>query len=435
MAAGYSRSKTVGHGRFELSVRTLPPERGFLVAAGIEPALEYLETFHFVPAEIEFLKALPNLRNVPATFFEDLLPNLRFTGDVWAVQEGCPIFAEQPFLRVSGPIVEAQIVETALLSTILFQTSVASRAARIVQAAAGRPVFEFGARRAHGSEAAVLAARAAFIGGCAGTSVVEAGRRFGLPLFGTMAHSWVMSHRTETDAFVRYMDLYGDRAVLLIDTYDSLKAVRQIAAARLHPAAVRLDSGDLVTESTAVRAELDAGGLSETQIFASGDLDEHRIGEIVRARAPIDGFGVGTALSTVSDAPALGGVYKLVEVKRDGRWVPTLKLGRGKATYPGAKQVWRISDGEDGPYDLIGCVDEVPPAYGDSLLEPVMVAGRRTRKATPLETVRARGQENLARLSEGVRRHVGPEVYRVVVSRALCRLKEELTFDRVGTGD
>ena len=429
MAAGYSQGQRDRHGRFELSVRVLPPQRGYLLAAGLEPALKYLETLHFTASEIEFLKSLPNLRNVPANFFREVLPNFKFTGDVWAIPEGCPVFPEQPLLRVSGPLVESQIVETALLSTILFQTSVASRAARIVQAAAGRPVFEFGARRAHGSDAAVLAARAAFIGGCAGTSVVEAGLRYGLPLAGTMAHSWVMSHRNEIDAFIRYMQLYGEQSVLLIDTYDSIDAVQQIVAAGLRPAAVRLDSGDLVKESILVRSALDAAGLCETRIFASGDLDEYSIGRLVNKQAPIDAFGVGTALSTSSDAPALSGVYKLVEIERDGLWSPTLKLSRGKATYPCAKQVWRVASGEDGLYDLIGCFDEIPPVGADSLLEKVMVGGRRTGRAIPLKAIRTHAQENLAQLSEGVRRHVDPEPYRVVVSQMLCRVKDDLTSD------
>ena len=434
MAAGYSQAEAVGHASFEMSVRTLPPERGYLVAAGLEPALEYLEHFRFAVDEIDYLRSLSALRDVPASFFEDVLPNLRFTGDVWALPEGCPVFPDEPLLRVTGPIIEAQVVETALLSTLLFQTSVATRASRVVQEAAGRPVFEFGARRANGSDAAVGAARAAFIGGCAGSSMVEAGLRYGLPLSGTMAHSWVMSHPTETDAFVRFMELYGDQAVLLIDTYDSLDAVRQIVEARLRPAAVRLDSGDVVAESRAVRGQLDGAGLTETQIFASGDLDEHRIEQIVHAKAPIDAFGVGTALSTSSDAPALGGVYKLVEVERDGRCIPTLKLSRGKATYPGIKQVWRLAGSEDGPCDLLGCFDEEPPAGGSPLLERVMVDGRRTRVPPPLGVVRARAQENLARLPEGTRRLVAPETYRVVVSQALGRLKAELGRSHIQTG-
>ena len=223
---------------------------------------------------------------------------------------------------MTAPAAEAQLVETALLAIITFQTSIASKGARIVDAAAGRSVVEFGSRRAHGLDAGLHAARAAFVAGCAGTSNVEAGFEFGLPLSGTMAHSWVMTFEDEVDAFRRYCDLYGRQAVLLIDTYDTEEAARRIVKAGLRPAAVRLDSGDFVALSFSVRRILDEGGLQQTGIFVSGDLDEDQVAALVKAGAPVDGFGVGTALSTSNDAPALGGVYKLVEVERDGRLCP-----------------------------------------------------------------------------------------------------------------
>ena len=426
MAAGYFDAGASRSATFEMSVRGLPPGRGYLVAAGIEPALAYLEDLRFTAAEIEYLRRLPQLRRVPARFFEECLPGFRFTGDVWAMTEGEPVFPDEPLLRVTAPLMEAQLVETALLSTVLFQTSVASRASRMVRAAAGRPVYEFGARRAHGAEAGALAGRAAFVGGCNGTSDVEAGLAYGLPLAGTMAHSWVMSHDTETEAFVRFMDLYGDRTVLLIDTYDSERAVERIAAARLAPFGVRIDSGDLAAESRRVRARLDASGLQATRIFASGDLDERQIARLVEGRAPIDVFGVGTALSTSSDAPALGGVYKLVEVERAGRACPVLKLSPGKRTYPGVKQVWRVADGGRATHDVLGRSDEAPPRQGRALLEPVMRRGRRVRPAPTLQQIRARALEAVEELPAEVLRLERPADYRVTVSDGLLRLTGDL---------
>lgn len=426
MAAGYFHAGRTEPASFELSVRGLPPDRGYLVAAGLEPALEHLERLCFTASEIEYLRSQPALQGAPASFFDDFLPRFRFTGDVWAVREGAPVFPQEPLLRVTAPLIEAQVVETALLAIVLFQTSVASRAARVVQAAEGRPVFEFGARRAHGTGAGRLAARAACIGGCDATSDVEAGLAFDLPLAGTMAHSWVMSHRSETEAFIRFTDLYGRRAVLLIDTYDSARAVRRIAEARLEPGAVRIDSGDLLAESRTVRAALDAAGLRETHIFASGDLDEHRIAALVGERAPIDGFGVGTALSTVSDAPALGGVYKLVEMVRDGEAHPVLKLSREKQTWPGVKQVWRVAEDGGAAFDVVGCRAEAPPRDGAPLLEEVLHAGRRVRGAPSIDTLRRRARQEIAMLPSGVRRLRRPDSYGVEISDALARLADEI---------
>ena len=423
MAAGYEAAGLTDRASFELSVRSLPTCRSYLIAAGLEPALEYLEKFAFVASEIEYLRGLGALKNVEAKFFDETLPSLRFTGDVWAVPEGTPVFAHEPLLRITAPLVEAQLVETALLSTISFQTSVASRAARIVGAADGRPVLAFGARRAHGTDAGVLAARGAYVGGCEGTSMVEAGWRYGLPVAGTMAHSWVMCFDTETEAYERYMALYGNQAVLLIDTYDSVTGVDRIARAGLKPGAVRIDSGDLVAESRLVRSRLDSAGLSETRILVSGDLDEYRIRALVRADAPIDGYGVGNALSTVSDAPALGAVYKLVEIERNGQSSPTLKLSDGKITYPGRKQVVRLA-GESGVYshDVICLADDHPSGDGHALLDRVMVDGRRTRGAPELESLQKRTHSELGCFPESVRDMQQTGQYSIRLSQTLQAL-------------
>ena len=430
MAAAYSQASSPRNASFELTVRTLPSDRGYLVAAGLDSVLDYLERLSFSLGEIDYLRNLPRMRNVPATFFDRVLPGFRFTGSVWAVQEGELVFPHEPLLRITAPMAEAQIVETALLSFVLFQTAVTSRSARIVCAAKDKPVFEFGARRAHGLEAGVLAARAAYIGGCAGTSMVEAGRRFGLPLSGTMAHSWVMSHTTEREAFVRYMDLYGNEAVLLIDTYDTVAAVRKIEEAGLRPTAVRIDSGDLGAECRAVRSRLDAAGLSETRILVSGDLDEYRIHELVEMGAPIDAFGVGTAISTAPDVMEFGGAYKLVEIENHGRPVAVVKLSRGKSTYPGLKQVWRVRQAGAEACDVIGTVKETAPAGGRPLLKRVMHEGRRCRLLPSLQLTQETTRNAISELPTGVRRLRNPTAYRVVMSETLTKLRNDISQQR-----
>jgi nicotinate phosphoribosyltransferase len=388
MMAGYHRAGLTVPATFELYVRTPPPHRCFLIAAGLERALAYLEKLRFTPDDIQRLQSLPGLQGVQAEFFEEYLPNFRFTGDVWAVDEGTPVFPPEPLLRVTAPLPEAQLVETALLAMVMFETSVASRATRIVAAAAGRSVVDFGARRAHGIEAGIYAARAAFIAGCDATSNVEAGARFGIPLSGTMAHSWVMAFGDEAEAFEKYAETFGDATVLLLDTYDTVAAARCVVAHRLTPRAVRLDSGDLVSLSKQVRAILDAAGLRGTQIFVSGDLDEWRIEDMVAAGAPVDAFGVGAALSTSSDAPSLGGVYKLVEIEREGKPAALMKLSPQKQTYPGCKQVWRRFHDGIAAGDVIALAGEPGPSGARPLLTRVMHRGRREFPPVPVRDLR-----------------------------------------------
>ncbi len=426
MAAGYVAG---GHGRatFDLYVRQLPFERSFLVAAGLEQVLAHLSALRFTQEEIAYLRSVPAMAGVDDEFFERYLAEFRFCGEVWAVSEGTPVFAEEPILTVTASIAEAQIVETALLAILGFQTSVATKAARVVAAAGGRPVVEFGGRRAHGPDAAWAAARAAFVGGCEATSNLEAGRHFGISVSGTMAHSWVMAHADEATAFRSYAELFGAETVLLLDTYDSLAAARRVVRAGLAPAAVRLDSGDLAALSRAVRSILDDGGLTKTRIFASGDLDEHRIERLLAGGAPIDGFGVGTALSTSHDAPALSVVYKLSEIERGGAWVPTAKRSPGKATWPGRKQVWRVETDGQAVRDLVGSRDEAGPPSGRALLQPVMRGGRRLAEAPALPAVRRTSRQAVERLPAGVRRLRNAEPYPVEISEGLRAL-----VDRAG---
>ena len=412
MIGGYYVKGMSGRATFDLFVRQLPPTRNYLVAAGVEQALDFLESLRFTRDEIEYLRTLPALARLPRAFFDDYLPKFRFTGDVSAIAEGTPVFAQEPLMRVTAPLAEAQLVETALIAEVMFQTAVASRAARVVEAAAGRSVMEFGARRAHGIEAGIRAARAAYLAGFESSSVVEAGKRFGIPLSGTMAHSWVMAFPDEPAAFRAYAEIFGDRAVFILDTYDALAAARIIAASGLRPKAVRLDSGDHVATSRAVRRIFDEHGLHETAIVASGDLDELRIAEIVAAGAPIDGFGVGTAVSTSSDAPALSGVYKLAEIERDGKMFPVKKESPGKRTYPGCKQVWRVLQNDVAVEDVLSLAADEPPPDGQALLTDVMSDGVRLARPT-LDEVRARCRQRISQLPQDVRRVIDGTTYPV----------------------
>ena len=425
MAAGYHAAGRMPRSSFELFVRALPPSRGFLVAAGLEQALDYLESWRFTPDDVAYLRSVPALAGAGHGFFDEYLPRVRFTGDVWAIDEGVPVFAGEPLVRVTAPLAEAQLVETALLSTVLFQTLIASKAARVVEAAEGRAVIEFGGRRAHGAEAAMLAARAACLAGFGATSNLDAGRRFGLPVSGTMAHSWVMAQSDELTAFRRYLDLHGPRSVLLIDTYDPLAAARTIVEAGLRPDAVRLDSGELGPLSREVRAILDAGGCAGTQILTSGDLDEHRIAELVGSGAPIDGFGVGTAVSTSGDAPSLSGVYKLVEIERDGAMAPLTKHSPGKTNLPGAKQVWRTGPPDAATGDVIGLPGE--DARGRPLLRPVMRRGERIAAGAPVAELQSACRAAVRALPAAVRARRDPVGYPVAVAPGLQQLSARMT--------
>ena len=423
MAAAYFDSGMRPTATFELFVRRLPEHRSYLLAAGLEQALHYLENLRFTAEEIAFLRAQPVFRHVSSEFF-DFLARFRFTADVWAVPEGTPVFPQEPLMRVTGPIIDAQIVETYLLAALSFPSLIATKASRIVEAAQGRAVVEFGTRRAHGPEAGILAARAAYVGGCVGTSNVEAGVRFGIPTMGTLAHSFVMAFEDELEAFRQMERIYPEHSILLIDTYDSIEAVDAIITAGLRPRGVRIDSGDMGALSKEVRAHLDRGGLRETTIFASGDLNEHSIAALIASGAPINAFGVGTELATSKDAPALSSVYKLVEVVHGHEHSYRLKLSRGKKTYPGAKQVYRYS--LDGVYhhDLVACQGERYPE-AEPLLQCVMRDGRRVAPPPSLPNVQLYARECLARLPERFRRLKAADTYPVEVSGELQRLEEQ----------
>ena len=424
MAAAYWTHRIECRATFELFVRHLPAERSYLVASGIDSALDYLESLRFSKDDIAFLRAQPAFRTVSDSFF-DYLRRFRFTGEVHAVEEGTLVFAEEPILQITAPVLEAQIVETYLLSVVNFETLVASKAARVVHAAGGRGILEFGTRRAHGPEAGVRAARAAYVGGCVATSNVLAGRRYGVPLVGTAAHSWTQVFADERRSFETLIETFPDSAILLIDTYDPLAgAVIAATLGRTLPG-VRLDSGDLLEKSRSVREILDGHGLRETKIIASGDLNEFKIEALVSEGAPIDSFGVGTDLATSRDVPALSVVYKLVEIERNGQVEYKTKFSEQKVHSPGRKQVFRFSI--DGRYhhDLIAHESENYPE-GSPLLGRVMRDGRRLRPHQPLPDLRARTLSNLEKLPERYKSLRAPAAYPVSKSAELDRLLEAL---------
>ena len=398
MAAGYWRAgKAAEVAVFELFIRHMPPNRNFLIAAGLQQAADYLLNLKFAEDEIAYLRSLPQFATVDAGFF-DALRSWRFTGDLFAVREGTPIFPNEPLLTLRAPLIEAQLPETYLLSTLGFQTMIASKAARSVDAAAGRSVVEFGTRRAHSPEAGVLAGRAAYIGGCQGTSNTLAGFRYSIPVFGTAAHSWVLSFPSEVEAFRRLQELLGPATVHLIDTFDTLEGARRAAALGQPFWGVRLDSGNLIELSRAVRTILDEAGHREAKIMATGDLNEHKILELVAAGAPIDSFGVGTELATSIDAPSHGGVYKLVEVRAGGERRYVAKLSADKATIPGAKQVFRYPR-----HDLLARSSESHPDAHSALLEPVILHGELVQPLPSATEARDWARTSLDRMPKRLR--------------------------------
>lgn len=418
MAAGYHvHGMADQRVTFELWIRKLPACRNYLVAAGLEQAIHYLEHLSFAPEQIAYLREHPAFRRVPKDWFQRLA-HLRFEGDVWAIPEGTVVFQGEPLLRVSGPFMQAQLVETYLIATLTMQTLIASKAARMAAAAQGRPVFDFGSRRAHGPQAGLLAARAAFLGGCAGTSNSEAGRLLGVPTLGTQAHSWVMAFGDEQEAFRKFGQVFPDSSTLLIDTYDTLQGVRNAVASGAAMQAVRLDSGDLRQLSQQVRTFLDDVGRPDVKIVVSGDLNEYKIRDLLAGGAPIDVFGVGTELATSRDEPSLNTVYKLVEQQTPTGVHGRFKLSSGKKTYPYAKQVYRRGDA-GGTFRGDRIVKALAREEGEPLLVPVLQRGELTGPLPPLEECRRHCAAQLSRLPEELRALEPCQTYPVEVSEEL----------------
>jgi len=431
MAASYLRRGMTADATFSLYVRNVPEERGFLVAAGLEACLDLLEDFGFTDDDLAYLASIG--------FDDRAIEDFRavsFDGDVWAVPEGSVVYGDEPILEVTAPIPVAQLVETVLLNQVTLHTTIASKAARYVLAADGRRVVDFAFRRTHGTEAAMAVARDSAIVGFGATSNVEAARRYGLEVAGTMAHSFVAAFPSEEEAFLAFAEDHPGRTTFLVDTYDTVNGVRTAieVAQRLgltDRLGVRLDSGDLEHLAREARMLLDDAGLRTARIFASGGLDEYEVEALVKAGAPIDAFGVGTQLGVSADAPYVDSVYKLVEY--DGR--PTMKLSSGKVSAPGRKQVWRRNDGEHA--DVLGLRDEPTPAGMRPLVEPVMRDGRRTAPSPPLSELRAAFERDLARVPADARRLERPThvpVARTPALEALTHRARGEALDRAGLG-
>jgi len=426
MAAGYFQAgKTDQTATFELFIRHLPVNRNYVLAAGLAQAVDYLLNLSFTAEEIAYIRGLPQFSRVAPEFFE-MLAALRFTGDLYAVQEGTPVFPGEPLLTVRAPLIEAQIAETYLLATIGFQSLIATKASRLVEAAAGRAVVEFGTRRAHSPEAGVLAGRAAYIGGCTGTSNTETGIRYGVPVFGTAAHSWTLSFESELESFRELQKLLGEGTIYLVDTYDTLEGVRKAVSLGRPIWGVRLDSGNLVELSRAVRKILDEGHLPDARIMVTGDLNEYKILELVKEDLPIDAFGVGTELATSADAPSLGAVYKLVQLEAGGKRRYTAKFSEDKQTMPGAKQIFRYPD-----HDVLGCAwEHEGPSQGagtpEALLRPVLHNGHLVEPLPDVKAAKKRAAAGVKGLPTACRSlfSIDPP-YRVEYSEMLESLYEE----------
>ncbi|MBX6352574.1 MAG: nicotinate phosphoribosyltransferase [Thermoflavifilum sp.] len=446
---------------FDLFYRNNPCGNGFAVAAGLEQVVWYLHELRFTEEDIAYLRSL----HLFSEDFLDELRRFRFTGDVWAIPEGTVVFPNEPLLRVEGPIFEVQLIESALLSFVNHQTLIATKAVRIVESAraAGHPsprVLEMGLRRAQNLDASVFGARAAYIGGCTGTSNVLAGQCFGIPVIGTQAHSWIQSFGSELEAFRAYAETFPDNVVLLVDTYDVLRSgvpnairvARELAEKGKRLRAIRIDSGDLAYLSKRARQMLDEAGLQDVEIIASSDLNEWTIRDLVLQNARIDTWGVGTNLITSHDCPSLGGVYKLVAQEEDGRWVPRIKVSENanKVTNPGKKKVFRLYVDGMASADLIALDDETldpeqplelfHPVHTykrkviqnyevEELLVPVILDGELVYELPALPEIRARLAACLERFPSEIRRPVNPHEYHVDLSQRLWDLKQRLLHE------
>ena len=465
MAYGYWKTgKAERESVFHLFFRKAPFQSGFTLAAGLATAIQFIQAFQFREDDIHFLATLAGNDEKPLfePEFLNYLRALRFTCDVDAIPEGTVVFPHEPVLRIKGPILQCQLLETALLNLLNFQTLIATKAARVCLATRGEPVMEFGLRRAQGIDGALAASRAAYIGGCAATSNVLAGKLYGIPVRGTHAHSWVMSFDEEREAFLAYAEAMPNNCVFLVDTYDTLEGVRHAVETGLwlrerghEMVGIRLDSGDLAWLSIEARKILDAGGFPKAQIVASNDLDEHIIASLKEQGATINVWGVGTKLVTAYDQPALGGVYKLGAIRGDdGRWRYKVKLSEQaiKVSTPGIQQVRRFQTGTEFTCDAIFDVETgvtqtitvVDPLDGtrrkhiesdtpfEDLLVPIYREGQLVYQVPALTEVRQRAKDQLAKFHAGVKRFVNPHQYPVGLELGLHDLKTNLILEARG---
>lgn len=431
MAQAYFIYKDNARATFDLFAREIPANRAYLVACGLQDALEYIKNLSFGREDVAYLKK----QNLFSTAFLRYLENFRFHGDIWAMPEGTVFFPGEPVIRVTAPIIEAQIIESFLLNTINLQAMIASKAARVVFAAGGRGVYDFSLRRTHGQDAGIKAARSSYIAGCSGTSNVLAGKLYNIPVAGTMAHSFVMSFKEEIDSFLAYSTTFPKRTILLVDTYDTKKGIenaittgRYLKEQGYELQGIRLDSGNIVYLSRLARRMLDKAGFKSVKIFASGNLDEFKIRDLLKKKACVDNFGVGTNMGTSIDAPSLDVIYKLSEVTdQKGRFLPTMKLSKSKVTYPGRKQIFRSRD-KKGNFvrDILGLENE--RIKGEPLLVKVVDKGRIVYKAPPLNKIRAYLKSNLLKFPRGLQDLSCKYKYPVVISPGLRKLRRDLAF-------
>jgi nicotinate phosphoribosyltransferase len=427
MCASYFENNRNETATFDLFIRKLPPKRSYFIFAGLEQVLLFLENIKFDEDQIEYLR-----KQKFRSKFLEYLRNFKFTGDVWSVPEGTIVFPEEPLMRITAPIIQAQLIETFLLNTVNLQTMIATKAARVVCAAHGKPVIEFGLRRTQGTDAGMKAARCSYLAGAEGTSNVLAGMKYGIPVFGTMAHSYIMSFDNEIDAFRNFAKTFPENCTFLIDTYDDLKGAENAGAVAKEMEsegqklnAVRLDSGDLAEISKKVRKILDAQGLPYVRIFASGDLDEYAIEKLRKRGAKIDAFGVGTRMNTSSDRPYLDVVYKLACKVERGVPVPAMKLSKGKTTLPGMKQVYRQRDEDDKYFKDIISLD-YEKIDGEPLLIHAVQRGKVIYSAPSLDDIRKRAVENLLHLQDVYKRLKKTRSYPIVLSPALKKIRSQL---------
>ncbi|MCX5715048.1 MAG: nicotinate phosphoribosyltransferase [Candidatus Omnitrophica bacterium] len=415
---------------FDLFVRQLPPNRGYLVSCGLEDLLRYIRGLKFTKDDLSFLRS----KNIFSEEFLRYLRDFRFRGDIWAMPEGEIFFAQEPLVRITAPIIEAQLIASYFLNTVNLQAMIASKAARVVSAAGGRSVIDFSLRRTHGAWAGIKVARSAYIAGCDGTSNVLAGKLYNIPVSGTMAHSFIAAFKKEKESFLKYARTFPDKSILLVDTYEVKKGIKNAISVGLELKktahrllGIRLDSGDIVSLSKLARKMLDRAGLEYVKIFATGNLDEFKIEKLLKRGACVDSFGVGTNMGTSIDAPSLDVIYKISEVTdRSGKFLPTMKLSKAKATYPGRKQVIRQLD-RNGRFvkDILALEKE--KIAGKPLLVKVVERGKVHYKTPSLEKIRYSVADNLANFSPGLL-EVSPKYkYPVLISPGLKKLRLELS--------
>ena len=437
---------------FDMFFRRIPDDGGYAIMAGLEQVIEYLENLEFTDEDIEYLRK-------QKMFSEDFLKYLsefKFTCDVWAIPEGTPIFPGEPILTVRGPVMQAQFVETMILLIVNHQSLIATKASRIVRAAAGRPVMEFGTRRAHGTAAAVYGARAAYIGGCAGTACTISDRDFGIPALGTMAHSWVQMYDDEYEAFKKYAEIYPTNCVLLVDTYNVLKsgvptAIRVFKEMKPEKMGIRIDSGDITYLTKQARKMLDEAGLEDCSIVISNSLDEYLIRDVIQEGACIDSFGVGERLITAKSEPVFGGVYKLSALEKDGKLIPKIKISENveKITNPGFKTVYRLFDRdsnraladvivldgetipEDGEYEIfdpnaVWKRKKITNFYSKNLRQQIFKEGKCIYKSPTIDEIKDYCKQQLDAMWDEMKRFENPQNYYVDLSYDLWKLKHDM---------